>query len=199
MRFVVFVLFLGSFSVLLGQENLITSRDFQEEMNLKFKNDESSPLKANHRKTFKALEFFPIDTTYIVTAQFVRTPDEIPFYMPTTTERLPEYVKYGELYFNLKGKDLKLNIYQNKELILQKEYEDYLFLPFTDLTNGVTTYGGGRYLDLRVPEGNLIEINFNQAYNPYCAYNEKYSCPIPPPENDLYIEIEVGVKDYKKW
>ena len=193
------VLFMGIMSGSMGQETLMTSKEFQEDMNLKFKKDEDSPLKRGDREAFTSLEFFPVDTSYIITAQFVRTPGEIPFYMPTTTERLPEYVKYGELFFNLKGKDLKLNIYQNIELILQKEYEDYLFLPFTDLTNGVTTYGGGRYMDLRIPEGNVIEIDFNKAYNPYCAYNEKYSCPIPPSENDLYIEIEAGVKDYKKW
>ena len=199
MKFVLLILFLGIISASMGQETLMSGREFQEEMNLKFKLDEDSPLKPRDRETFTALEFFPVDTAFIVTAKFVRTPSEVPFYMPTTTERLPEYVKYGELYFTLRGKDLKLNIYQNKELILQKEYDDYLFLPFTDLTNGVTTYGGGRYLDLRIPEGNLIQLDFNKAYNPYCAYNEKYSCPIPPAENDLSIEIEAGVKDYKKW
>lgn len=199
MRFVVLVLILGSFSFSFGQETIITNMEFQQEMNLKFKNDDNSPLKSEDRELFSALEFFPVDTIYIVAAEFVRTPGEIPFYMPTTTERLPEYVKFGELHFMLKGKDLKLNIYQNKELILQPEYKDYLFLPFTDLTNGVSTYGGGRYIDLRIPEGKLIEIDFNKAYNPYCAYNEKYSCPIPPAENDLYIEIKAGVKDYKKW
>ena len=199
MKFVLLILFLGILSVSMSQETLMSGREFQEEMNLKFKLDEDSPLKPRDREAFTALEFFPVDTAFIVTAQFVRTPGESPFYMPTTTERLPESVKYGELYFTLQGKELKLNIYQNKELILQKEYEDYLFLPFTDLTNGVTTYGGGRYLDLRIPAGNLIQLDFNKAYNPYCAYNEKYSCPIPPAENDLYIEIEAGVKDFKKW
>lgn len=199
MKFVVAVLILGCFSFSFAQKKSLNSTEFQEKMNLNFKNDDSSPLKPEDREAFRALEFYPVDTSYIITAQFVRTPGELPFFMPTTTERLPEYVKYGELYFNLKGKDLKLNIYQNTELILQQEYEDYLFLPFTDLTNGVNTYGGGRYIDLRIPGGNLIEIDFNKAYNPYCAYNEKYSCPIPPEENDLYIEIEAGVKDFKKW
>ena len=75
---------------------------------------------------------------------------------------------------------------------------DYLFLPFTDLTSGVDTYGGGRYIDQKIPEGNSIIIDFNQSYNPYCAYNPRYSCPIPPPENDLLIEIMAGVKDFKQ-
>ena len=167
MKFLVAILLLGCFPFSHAQKKSINSREFQEEMNLKFKNDDKSPLKPEDRESFSTLEFFPVDTSYIVNAQFVRTPGEISFYMPTTTDRLPEYVKYGELYFKLKGKDLKLNIYQNKELILQEEYADYLFLPFTDLTNGVTTYGGGRYIDLRIPEGNLIEIYFNKAYNQY--------------------------------
>ncbi len=75
------------------------------------------------------------------------------------------------------------------------EYKDYLFLPFTDLTTGDETYGGGRYLGLRIPkEGSPLIINFNLAYNPYCAYNEKYSCPIVPKENELPVAIRAGVK-----
>ena len=77
------------------------------------------------------------------------------------------------------------------------EYEDYLFLPFTDKTNGDSSYGGGRYLDLKLPEGDSIIIDFNQAYNPYCAYNDKYSCPVPPKSNNLDIEVLAGVKTFK--
>jgi uncharacterized protein (DUF1684 family) len=72
-------------------------------------------------------------------------------------------------------------------------YEDYLFLPFSDQTTGVTSYGGGRYLDVRIPQGDTILLDFNRAYNPYCAYNEKYSCPRIPPENHLEVAIPVGV------
>ena len=75
-------------------------------------------------------------------------------------------------------------------------YKDYLFLPFTDPTNGVTTYGGGRYLDLMIPATKVVQLDFNKAYNPYCAYSGNYSCPIPPEENHLEIEIKAGVKKY---
>jgi hypothetical protein len=78
------------------------------------------------------------------------------------------------------------------------EYADYLFLPFNDASNGKTTYGGGRFIDLEIPAaGNkTIEIDFNKAYNPYCAYNHNYSCPIPPDENNLNILVNAGVKDF---
>lgn len=98
---------------------------------------------------------------------------------------MPVYVKYGDLYFSINGKDFKLNVFQNQELISDPEYYNYLFLPFTDLTNGETTYSGGRYLDLRIPEGDSILLDFNKAYNPFCAYSCDYSCPIVPAENDL--------------
>ena len=72
-----------------------------------------------------------------------------------------------------------------------------MFLPFSDETNGIESYGGGRYIDLRIPEGNTLIIDFNSAYNPYCAYNDKYSCPIVPRENYLRTRIEAGVKKFK--
>ncbi|RKS45072.1 hypothetical protein BC962_2747 [Gillisia mitskevichiae] len=171
---------------------------FQKHLNAEFANPEESPLTLEDIKKFEALEFFDIDTAYVIEAEFVRTPYESPFSMPTTTDRKPIYVKYGEAYFDLEGQSFKLNIYQNQELITKAEYVDYLFIPFTDATNGETSYGGGRYLDLRIPTGKTITLNFNKAYNPYCAYNGKYSCPIPPSENDISIGIPVGVKAYKK-
>ena len=91
-----------------------------------------------------------------------------------------------------------MNLYQSLDLKKIEEYKDALFLPFTDLTSGVDSYGGGKYIDLKIPQGTTITIDFNRAYNPYCAYNHKYSCPIPPQENDLAIEIRAGVKKFKK-
>lgn len=169
---------------------------FQEELNKEFTSEEESPLTPKDFKVFKELDFFDIDTTYSVTAEFVRTPYETPFIMKTTTDREPIYVKFGEAHFTLQEKEWTLNIYQNQGLKTQSEYEDYLFLPFTDLTNGETSYGGGRFIDLKIPEGDIILIDFNMAYNPYCAYSARYSCPIPPEENHLELEIPVGVKKY---
>lgn len=169
--------------------------DFQNELNENFKNGETSILLPEDLESFTGLKFYPINLGFRVNAEFVRTPNEVPFLMPTTTDRLPEYVKYAELHFLLEDKVMVLNIYQN--LHPKEGYEDYLFLPFTDLTSGNGSYGGGRYIDLFIPEGNKIILDFNKAYNPYCAYNAAYSCPIPPEENDLKIRIEAGVRDFK--
>jgi hypothetical protein len=161
--------------------------------NTKFADSETTILTEEDFEHFEELDFYPIDLKYRVRATFVRTPNEIPFLMPTTTERLPEYVKYGEAHFTLDGIDLKLNLYQSTTPSEDEEYKDYLFLPFTDLTSGDGSYGGGRFLDARIPKGKKMILNFNKAYNPYCAYNSRYSCPIPPKENDLLVRIEAGV------
>lgn len=172
-------------------------KDFQEDLTSSFRDPETSPLTAEDQKSFVALDFYPIDTNFRVEAKFIRTPMEVPFEMPTTTERRPLYVKYGEVYFQLEGREFRMNIYQNLELISKPEYVDYLFVPFTDLTNGKGSYSGGRYIDTRIPLGKKIVLDFNKAYNPYCAYNGKYSCPIPPEENQLEVEIRAGVKDFE--
>jgi len=172
--------------------------DWQREMNADYKDATKSPLKDKDRKGFKSLDFFKFDSIYVVTTRLIRTPDEKPFKMKTTTDRLPNYVKYGLVEFELKGKTYQLNIYQNIDLLSKPGYEDYLFLPFLDNTNGERSYGGGRYVEGRIPEGNTLIIDFNKAYNPYCAYNEKYSCPIVPRENSVDENIEAGVKAYAK-
>lgn len=171
---------------------------FQNKINSEYADAKESPLKPKDLKKFKSLDFYPINEKLIVTAKFVRTPDEKPFEMPTSTDRKPMYVKYGEAHFSIGGKPFKLHIYQSQDLKKIEKYKNSLFLPFTDLTSGVESYGGGRYIDLQIPSGDEIIIDFNRAYNPYCAYNHKYSCPIPPQENDLNIEIKAGVKKFKK-
>ncbi len=117
--------------------------------------------------------------------------------MPTSGERKPLYCKVGDLSFNVDEVEVKLPVYQNIELSKGAEYENYLFLPFTDLTNGEETYGGGRYLDLEGPLEGIVELDFNMAYNPYCAYNDRYSCPIPPKENHINVRVEAGVKAFE--
>lgn len=166
---------------------------YQRELNLEFADPLHSPLTEEGRQHFVKLPFFPVREKYRVEASLLRTPGTLPFEMETTTERRPAYRKYGEAHFELEGKPLKLVIYQNLDLIKKPGFEKHLFLPFGDLTNGLTSYGGGRFLDLEIPEGNELIIDFNKAYNPYCAYNPEYSCPIPPPENRLEVSIEAGV------
>lgn len=181
-----------------GKEPIPGDTDFQKEINAEYKDASKSPLKDKDRKNFKGLDFFKFDSTYVVQAKFEKTPDESPFEMKTTTDRLPVYVKYGIVTFNLKGNEYHLNVYQNQDLIKKEGFVDYLFLPFLDDTNGEESYGGGRYIDLKIPESDEVIIDFNKAYNPYCAYNEKYSCPIVPRENYLELKVEAGVKVFHK-
>ncbi|WP_204345583.1 DUF1684 domain-containing protein [Psychroserpens algicola] len=199
MRYILlFVLFVSALSCAQDKRPIAGTTEFQKKINSEYKDATTSPLKDKDRKTFKGLDFFKFDSTYIVKATFKRTPNESVFQMKTTTDRLPEYVKYGEISFELQGETHQLNIYQNQGLIKEEGYEDYLFLPFLDLTNGEESYGGGRYIDMRIPESNELIIDFNTAYNPYCAYNEKYSCPIVPRENYIDLKVKAGVKAFKK-
>jgi uncharacterized protein (DUF1684 family) len=170
---------------------------FQRKLNKEFEDPQESPLTKEELETFKSLDFFPADTNFRVIAKVERTKDPKPFKMKTTTDRLPLFTVYAYVTFKLKGKTFRLPVYQNQKLMRTTEFEDYLFLPFTDPTNGKTTYGGGRYLDLEIPEGDTMVIDFNKAYNPYCAYNGKYSCPIPPKENHIDVEVTAGVKKFE--
>lgn len=180
------------------KERLQGDTKFQRELNSEFKDASKSPLKKKDRKHFKGLDFFKVDSSFVVQAAFSRATDQKPFKMKTTTDRLPEYIKYGEITFDLKGESFKLSVYQNQDLMNDEGFEDYLFLPFLDDTNGDESYGGGRYIDLRIPNGEIMTVDFNTAYNPYCAYNEKYSCPIVPRENYVDVEVRAGVKAFVK-
>jgi uncharacterized protein (DUF1684 family) len=171
---------------------------FQKELNIEYKDPKTSPLPDRYRKNFEGLDFFEPDTNYVVNAKFERTPNAIPFMLATTTDRESEELLYGIAYFELNGQRHELEIYQSLDLADQEEYENYLFLPFLDDTNGEETYGGGRYIDLTIPEGDTIIIDFNKAYNPYCAYNKKYSCPLVPRQNYLKTRVVAGVKSFDK-
>ena len=167
---------------------------FQANLNKEFKDSTKSPVNAEERKVHVSHNYFDINLNYRIEAKFVRTPNEKPFQMITHSSSHPTYVKYGEAQFTLNGQELKLNIYQPVDLAKFEGYQDYLIIPFTDLTNGNETFSGGRYIDVRIPSGDVILIDFNKAYNPYCAYSKRFSCPVPPPENNLNVKIEAGVK-----
>jgi uncharacterized protein (DUF1684 family) len=169
---------------------------FQRELNAEYADAKTSPLTAEDLAQFKTLDFYPANETLFVTAKLVGTENEKPFEMETSTDRNPMYLKYGELSFLIKNRDFKLNIYKNIELSKKEEFKDYLFLPFSDLISGKESYIGGKYIDLETPKGNTILIYFNTSYNPYCAYNYKYSCSKVPLENDLNIEVKAGVKKF---
>lgn len=178
-----------------AQCNLEESKAAQQELINQYTNEATSPLKGDLFTNFKGLLFYPISDKYCLEATFKRTKKEKPFPMKTTSSRTPMYVKYGEIYFEIDGKKLKLDVFQNLDFVKNNpKYKNHLFLPFTDFTSGVTSYGGGRYLDLEIPNKKTFTIDFNKAYNPYCAYAPGYSCPLTPEQNDLEIEILAGVK-----
>ena len=190
------LIFLFCSAMAFAQKDLASAEKFQSELNQSYADSLKSPLMKEDFKQFKGLDFFSINEKYIVEATFIRTKKEKPFGMKTTTSRTPLYKKYGELHFEIDGKAFKLNVYQNVDLNKKPGYEDYLFLPFSDLTCGKESYIGGRYVDMKIQNGKTWTIDFNKAYNPYCAYNYEYSCPIVPLENDLNIEILAGVKKF---
>ncbi|MBP6424841.1 MAG: DUF1684 domain-containing protein [Flavobacterium sp.] len=179
-----------------AQFDLASVEKFQKELNAEYADAKTSPLLPEDLKTFQTLDFYPANEMFYVVAKFIRTEKEQPFEMKTSTDRKPVYIKYGEAHFSIDGQFLKLNIYRNIELSKKEQYKDYLFLPFSDLTCGNESYIGGKYIDMKIPQGDTIVIDFNTSYNPYCAYNPKYSCPKVPLENDLKIEIRAGVKKF---
>ncbi len=185
---------LVSLSFLNAQTHEEDVLEFQKELNEEYQDESKSPLTKTDLRKFKGHDFFPIDEKFKVKASFERVVDAVPFLMKTTTDRLPSYQLYGVATFEIDNTSYQLNIYQNLQLLNNPEYRDYLFLPFTDLSNGEDSYGGGRFIGLTIPEGDFITIDFNKAYNPYCAYNARYSCPIPPKENHLELRVEAGVR-----
>ena len=173
-------------------------KQFQQELNDQYSDSAHSPLLDKDRLNFNGHDFFEPNPVFYVQAKFKRTKNEKVFEMKTSTSRRPTYKKYGEIKFKINGKKFKLNIYQNQRLMNNELYADHLFLPFTDLTNGEESYGGGRYIDLTISDSKTMIINFNKAYNPYCCYNSRYSCPIPPKENHLNIKVTAGVMAFKE-
>jgi hypothetical protein len=178
----------------LAQDSLVSAEEYQNELRAYYLNPETSPIGTEGLETFEGLYFFPIDSNFRIEARLVRLNAQPFFQMRTTTNRLPEYRVWAEVLFVLDGKEVRLKVYQNKNNITSLMYSDYLFLPFTDQTNGDETYLGGRYLDLRITENDSITLDFNKAYHPYCAYNKKYSCPVVPESNHIDFPLRAGVR-----
>jgi uncharacterized protein (DUF1684 family) len=148
-----------------------------------------------------AMQFYPASKSYRVVATVKKVANSQWLKFATSGNTQQVYKVYATLSFTLNGKPCQLNIYQSQDLMLSATYQDYLFLPFTDATTGSETYEGGRYLDLSLKDirnGRLV-LDFNKAYNPYCAYvSGQYNCPIPPKENALPTHVNAGEKAYSK-
>lgn len=197
MRHLIFILIISSLNVCFSQSHIDEVDKFQKDLNNEFLDPETSPLDESKIKGFKGHDFFEINQDYCIKAEFIKSIDIVTFQMKTSTNRMPTYDRYGIAKFTLNGKQYQLSLYQSHRLRESEKYKNYLFLPYTDLTNGFESYGGGRYIDLTIPDGDEIIIDFNKSYAPSCAYNHSYSCPVPPEENHLNVRIEAGVKNLK--
>ena len=150
-----------------------------------FKNHFQSPLTREQKRDFKGLNYFPENEALSLEVVVKPLNDSSPMMMQTSTGGVQEYFRYGKFKFEVDGQEAELTIYQS---------ENGFFLPFVDSLAGTETYPAGRYLEPEVLPGNRFLVDFNIAYNPYCAYNEMWSCPITPAENRLKVAIRAGEK-----
>jgi len=152
-------------------------------------------------KDKELMSFFPVNEKYTMTCQFERTMNSPWFRMESSGPIKKNYRVYGTIHFTINDTAVTLNIYQSQDLMTTQQYKDHLFIPFTDATSGEETYESGRYIDLEIKDivNNKVLIDFNKAYNPYCAYvSGKFNCPIPPAENRLIVAIRAGEKAFRK-
>lgn len=198
MKYLLLILFSFTFISLSAQEsyktNIITFRNNYIKEHLA---DKRSPIKAADTAF---LRFYPVNKNYRFVASVIVCHDCDSFEINTHSGKKKWYRKYATLHFSYKKKLLKLEVYQSLQLMRNQEYKNYLFVPFNDLTNYETTYAGGRYIDLQIDsiKNGKIVLDFNKAYNPYCAYAEGFSCPIPPVANRLKIKILAGEQLFAK-
>lgn len=152
-------------------------------------------------KDKELMSFFPVNEKYLINCKFERTVNSPWFRMESSGQIKRNYRVYGIIRFTINDTAVALNIYQSQDLMTTQQYKDHLFIPFTDATSGEETYESGRYIDLEIKDikNDKVLIDFNRAYNPYCAYvNGKYNCPIPPAENRLVVAIRAGEKAFRK-
>jgi uncharacterized protein (DUF1684 family) len=169
-------------------------REYISEHKIGLTEGERAPL---GKEDLSFIRFYEYDPGYRVSSQFQTIKNGEVFDMATYSGMTKSYKKVGKLIFKLHDKSHKLYLYQNVKFANHPEYGQYYFLPFKDLSNGMETYGGGRYLDIRKKDlkSNHV-IDFNLAYNPWCAYSDGYNCPVPPVENHLNTKISAGEKNY---
>jgi len=169
-------------------------RKNREQKNKDFKYGATSPLTDEQKQQFRTLNYFEPDETYKVQAILTPLKNDSIFKYLTTTNEIRRFYKYAYLNFSLQDKPQQLVLLKSAEA----NTPNYFFLAFKDLTNGTESYEGGRYIDVEQPKSTTLELDFNKAYNPYCAYNDLFSCPIPPSENQLTVRVLAGERNYKK-
>ncbi|MBI3160011.1 MAG: DUF1684 domain-containing protein [Chloroflexi bacterium] len=161
---------------------------FRQEKDHFFKHDSHSPLTPEQRAEFTGLLYYDENPDLRFELDIEEFEDKASIQMLTSTGDLQTYTRFGKIHFQVAGQSAELTVYQSRH---------GFFLPFVDAQAGVETYGAGRYLDPDTLSDGRLEIDFNLAYNPYCAYNDLYSCPIPPRENRLNVAIPAGEKVFK--
>ncbi|MDO7877248.1 DUF1684 domain-containing protein [Hymenobacter sp. ASUV-10] len=165
----------------------------RREKNTAFRTSPESPIPDAQRARFDSLKYYPAAPEFAFAAAITRNPNPDTVIIQTSTNEAVPYLRWGLATFELADEPQKLTLFRKAN-----GADSTLFIPFTDLSNGRETYGGGRYLDVARPKADVseIELDFNQAYNPYCAYNDEYSCPVPPAENRLSVIIPAGEKSF---
>ena len=159
---------------------------------LYFIRDDNSPIPIADREYFQRLNYYAPDKAFAFETTLDRLPEPESIIMATSKDKPRTMLHIGHLPFTYEGTEHRLAVYQPEDTTGGL----YWFIPFTDATTGTETYSGGRYIDIERPYSDTIFLDFNYAYNPYCAYNDKYDCPIPPEENALPIAIKAGEKNY---
>ena len=152
-------------------------------------------------KNKEFISFFPVNGKYRMNCRFERTMNSPWFRMESSGAIKKNYRVYGIIHFTINDTAVTLNIYQSQDLMTTQQYKDHLFIPFTDATSGEESYESGRYIELEIKDitNDNVLVDFNKAYNPYCAYvSGKYNCPIPPAENRLTVAIRAGEKAFGK-
>ena len=173
------------------EQALIESRKQKDDA---FRNIDQSPLSSDAIASFDGLHYYAPNEELAVEAVFVPAEKQDTFLMPTSTSELRQTFRTGTFEFTVDGKAQKLNAYG----FVRSENGTELFVPFKDATSGVDTYGAGRYLNVeRLEDDSAYILDFNEAYNPYCAYNDAFSCPLVPKENVMSVRIEAGEKRWK--
>ncbi len=171
-------------------ESLIKERQTKDEF---MRSSEDSPF-GNEKKNFKALNYFPPDLNYRISAKLISVENKKMVVLPTSDGVEKKYLEYAFVEFELNDTPCKLLIL---EIVDNNKYKGTLFLAFADATSANETYGAGRYLELKkTPGATTITLDFNEAYNPYCAYSDNFSCPFPPKENVLKAPVLAGEKKY---
>jgi uncharacterized protein (DUF1684 family) len=164
-------------------------QEFRQQKDQFFAHDRHSPLSSEQKQAFNGLDYYPENSALFFEKHVERAKDQQSVQMQTNTGEWRQYQKHGTFRFHVNGDEAELTVYTSGD-------DDY-FVPFADATNGKETYGAGRYMEIHPLGGDRFLVDFNLAYNPWCAYSPYYSCPIPPAENRLDVPIEAGEKNFK--